>query len=49
MKPTLWGCIILFFIGCSKEETQCKTIARIIGNWGIYSLHFDDGTSNLNL
>jgi len=32
MKPTLWGCIILFFICCSKEETQCKTIARIIGN-----------------
>lgn len=49
MKPTLLGCIILFFICCSKEDTQCKTIARIIGNGGIYSLHFDDGTSYLNL
>ncbi len=49
MKKLVLISFLLIINACQKEETQFKTIARIIGNGGIYSLHFDDGTSYLNL
>ena len=42
--------LLIALLSCNKEQQPvCKTIDRIIGNGGIYSLHFTDGTSYLNL
>ena len=41
--------LLVFLASCKKEKIKCKIIDRIVGNSGIYSLHFNDGTSYFNL
>ena len=46
MKFTLL-ILALIFASCNKEDDDCKTVDRIIGTPGLYTLHFTDGTATL--
>ncbi len=53
MKPTLWGCIILFFISCSKEESndppRIFDESILTGTWQIESVERFESSTKIDL